>query len=176
MYLVYNYSKYLKIYQLKDLRMPIYNNTTPAAQGNEYLKIPPHTEDFKSIYFYNIKNIDMIDTDPYYNPVLYKNIINFSSINNYQIELTDNMIGQHQFLFIQVNSKKSNSLTDVEIIFNDINNLPSLPISNSVFSINNNHRIKRIFINTKNCSGEIIILVTDKFIPSFSAMSYDYKP
>lgn len=156
--------------------MPIYNNNTPASQGNEYLKIPPHTNNFKSIYFYNINHVSRVDSEPYYNPVLYKNIISFASVNNYEIELTDNLIGQNTFLFIQVNSKNSKSLTDVEIIFNDVNNLPSLPISNSVFTINNNHRIKRIFISTKNCAGEIIILITDKFIPSFPSMSYDYKP
>jgi len=156
--------------------MPKYNNNTPASQGNEYLKVPPHTKDFESIYFYNINHVNISDEPPYYNPILYKDIINFSSINNFQVNLTDNMIGQNTFLFIQVNSKNSTSLTDVEIIFNDINNLPSLPISNSVFTINNNHRIKKIFINTKNCNGEIIILVTDKFIPSFPSMSYDYKP
>ena len=156
--------------------MPIYNNKTPASQGNEYIKIPPKTINFKSIYFYDIPHVTRIDSKPFYNPVLFKKIINYNNINNYEINLNNNLIGQDTFLFIQVNSKNSKSITDVELIFNNIDNLPSLPIANSIFSINNNHRINKIFINTINSAGEIIIMITDKFIPSFPSIPYNYKP
>lgn len=156
--------------------MPIYNNPTPATQGNEFLKIPPYSSTFKSIYFYNINGIERTDIEPYYNPILYKNIFTFSENSTYGFEFDDNIIGLNSHIFIQVILDSANSLNSVELFFNNINNLPSLPIANSNFIINNNHRIKRLFLKTKNCTGEIIILVTDKFVPSAPIINYDNRP
>ena len=143
--------------------MPRYTNTSPHTNGNEYLKIRPHQKNVPSIYFYwDIPLLDMTDTAPYYNPVLFRDKKTFVGGESFTITLPNGAIGQNAFLFIQVIAD-TESMDDVEVTFNDPSNLPSLPISNSVFHMNNNHRVKRIYIDiAAGVAGEVIILATDK--------------
>lgn len=155
--------------------MPKYTNNTIKHQGNEYLTIPPRTSNMDSVYFFDIQDVDSTDCEPYYNPVLYKDIFNFTGGESYTIEFPHSAIGKNAFLYIQPISNTS-LMTDIEIIFNSTNNLPSLPIGNTMFSMNNNNRIKRVYINiAPECAGELVVLVTDKYVVSESTLDYDYK-
>lgn len=156
--------------------MPTYTNNTNVYLGNDHLKVPPNTVNMPSIFFYNIDHITTNDTEPYYNPILFKNFFQFSGGESHTIELDDNIIKQDDFIFIQVISN-TDSLNAIEICFNKIDNLPSLPLNNSSFHVNNNNRIKRIYYTIKpDCQGEILTLVTDKFTIADAIMRYDYKP
>lgn len=155
--------------------MPKYTNNTIKHMGNEFLSIPPRAVDFPSIYFLNIENVDSTDCEPYYNPVLFKNIVNFSGGEDIEVIIPDHALGQNAFIYIQAIA--SNILmTDINIIFNDINNLPSLPIGNSVFSMNNKNRIKRLYVSIESGkTGQLVILITDKYVVSEATLDYDYK-
>jgi len=156
--------------------MPLYTNKTNIHAGNEFLKLQPRAKNVPSIFFYYEDSFDTTDTEPYYNPVLYKDIFYFTGGETHEITLPNSAIGQNCFLYIQTISSNP-SMASIEVAFNSLTNLPSLPIGNSNFNINNNNRIKRIYFTmAADCQGEIIVIVTDKFIISEATMHYDYKP
>jgi len=107
---------------------------------------------------------------------MYKNATTLYNGQTLSITFPENIIGDNAFIFVQVNSNDSTSLTDVDILFNSLTNIPSLPISNSLFCINNKHRIKTLIITSHSCTCELLVLVTDKFIPTQLSMPYDIKP
>jgi hypothetical protein len=155
--------------------MPKYTNNTIKHQGMESLRVPPQAVDFPSIYFINDANLDTTDCEPYYNPVLFKQIVNFSGGEEVEIILPDITMGLNAFIYIQAIS--SNLLmTDINVFFNSLTNTPSLPIGNSLFNMNNNNRIKRLYINiAAGKTGQLIVLVTDKYVVSEATLDYDYK-
>jgi hypothetical protein len=157
--------------------MPKYNNHLNKNNGNEFLKVPPKAKDHESIFFYNnIEHLDFIDSEPYYNPVLFKEYRIFTGGETFTFEFPFEIIGQNSFLFIRTNTD-SKSLASINLYFNNINNLPSLPLKNNTFYINNNHRIKRIiFVIDANCTGDLLVMMTDKFVPTTATIEHDYKP
>jgi len=157
--------------------MPKYTNYLNKNNGNEFLKVPPKATNHESIFFYNnINDLDFVDTEPYYNPVLFKQYRIFTGGETFTFSFPFEIIGQDSFLFIKTNTD-SKSLTPINLYFNDINNLPSLPLKNNTFYINNNHRIKRItFVIDSNCTGDLLVMMTDKFIPTSNTIINDYKP
>lgn len=156
--------------------MPKYSNSINMWGGNDHLKIPPNATDVPSIFFYNIENLTITDTEPYYNPILFREDFIFTGGETFMVDLPENAIGQNAFIYIQTISNIE-SMASIDVTFNSLSNLPALPLGNTTFNINNNNRIKRIYFKVvPDCSGEIIIIVTDKFIISDASMHYDYKP
>ena len=68
--------------------MPIYKNEQNRYVGKQFLKIPPHTLSYESIYYYQDDDINgLIEGSPFYNPVKFKQIINYSGDSTTDIEI-----------------------------------------------------------------------------------------
>jgi hypothetical protein len=124
--------------------MPRYTNTTNRYVGKEFLKIPPKTKDFKSIFYYIDDDIDIfVDDPPFYNPVKFQKIIDYDGDTTTYIDLPYEILGDFH-LVIYTKCNKTNVFDAINVIFNNINNLPALPLTNSEFELQMHNRIKRL--------------------------------
>ncbi len=155
--------------------MPLYTNASSRFIGKKYLQIPPDTADFRSIYYYTDTNLTMVDGQPYYNPILFKELIKFNGNSQYIIEFPQHILeSSHLYIHTQCSSTSYDS---IEVVFNDPTNLPSMPLTNSDFSVANHNRIKKLIVTTKSdCMGEILIMLVDKFIPANMVLTEDPAP
>ncbi len=67
--------------------MPKYTNLSNRFVGKKHLKIPINAVDFETVYYYQDTDIiTMKDEAPFYNPVKFKQIINFDGDSTTDIE------------------------------------------------------------------------------------------
>jgi len=162
--------------------MPIYNNLNAIySNGIQFLQLKPDETACPSVYFYeNIPLLEFVDTEPYYNPVKFKQLISFVAVigetKQYMVTIPYEYIGKNDYIIINTQCT-STAYNSIELFFNSITNLPSLPITNSTFVIDNCHRIKRLhFQITGEASGVINVLVGDKYLVGQTTMVNTVRP
>lgn len=162
--------------------MPKYNNlNTKHSNGAEFLTLKPAETDIESEFFYeDIDELHFTDVDPYYNPVHFKQIIKYSVADGgsqtWDIEFPYDLIGQNKYILIDTIGT-SIGHDAIEIFFNSITNTPSIPLNNSSFILNNNHRIRRVFITVNGANtGSISVLIGDKYLAAQATMGHVVRP
>ena len=160
--------------------MPKYTNPTNKFQGTNFLQIPPDSTNYESVYYVDPTNQHFTTHDgpPFYNPVKFSRIITFVGKSDTTVDFPYSMIGMDYN--IMITTQCSSSLYNaIEIFFNDANNLPSLPLNSSEINIMMYNRIKRLIVKSvddNNVSGAILILITDKYIPSSTVLIDSRQP
>lgn len=157
--------------------MPIYLKEPNIRQtGKDLLKIPIDATSFESIYYYENNNITLIDSPPYYNPVLFKEIIDFTGNELFNIEIPYNLM-ENTHLIINTKCNDKTHFNAIEVFFNSVDNFPSLPVTNAELEFQIYNRIKRLFFLTKPLiNGQICVMITDKYVPSTHTISKHTQP
>jgi hypothetical protein len=156
--------------------MPKYDNHSKGFKGGEFLKVPPDSTGHEGIYFYpSNADLTMYDVPPYYNPVKLKDVHVFSGETEHMVDIPMNLLDGDKHLVIYTQCSV-NTYNAIEIMFNSENNLPSLPLTNSEFALNNYNRIKRIYIKTNEGDGEVLVMIVDKYVPSITSLGEPSSP
>lgn len=156
--------------------MPQYSNNSNRQIGKNFLKIPIGDTAFKSIYYYEDSDLTLIESEPFYNPIKFKEIINFNDTTTYIVELPYEFL-EEGHLVVYTKCNNTTKFDIIEMGFNNINNLPSLPLTNSEFEMPIFNRIKRLFFKINEISnGQICVMIVDKYIPSKSMLNIPSNP
>lgn len=156
--------------------MPKYSNQTNRWIGKNYLKVPIGATNFESIYYYDDADLSLIEEAPYYNPVKFKHIIDFTNMENFTVEFPFDIL-EEGHLVVYTKCDNQSKFNSIEMFFNDTNNLPSLPLTNTEFEMPIFNRIKRLHFNiTQTCKGQICVMIVDRYIPSKLTISAPTSP
>lgn len=163
--------------------MPKYDNTSSDSRGNRFLKIPPDTTGYESLYHYpNISGITYNDVEPYYNPVKHLQNISYNTLTGDTttvldvVELPTNLIGNDYYLIVKVTCSELDN-NAVNVRFDSLSNLPYLPCANTNLSMLIFSRIRRMYFTiVKKSRGDINIMIVDKYLVSSSALGHQSMP
>ena len=155
--------------------MPIYRNNSLKYVGVENLSIPPKTENYGSIFYYNIDELVDMDREPQYNPIKLLKYYNIESENDTTVllDLDWDLIKKDFFIYITTLKYNHNSLMDIKLYFNSLNNEPPVVLNNGMFCINNTNRIKKMFfVVSGGVKCEILVNVSDKYFGAHPSIGY----
>ncbi len=162
--------------------MPIYNNlNVEKSNGLQFLQLKPDETSCASIYFYeDLDMVEFFDTEPFYNPIKFKQLIPFTAAvgetKQYMVTIPYEYIGKNDYVMVHTQCT-STVYNSVELFFNSMTNLPSLPLTNSNFILDNCHRVRRLhFQITGENSGTINVLIGDKYLVGQSMMVNTVRP